>query len=148
LARDLAGTRRPKRIDLKSPAPHASRSLLRDNTACRAKHTHNRMNTNPYESPTGVAPPRKTRGTRWAIWSGVACLLLAAICALLTVAGMVLSFQSVAESATPPRPEDLATGISIALIPAFGIVPLGLLGVVLLIVGLVVRRPVEESRDE
>ena len=105
------------------------------------------MDTNPYESPTGADPPRKTRATRWAIWSGVACLLLAAICFLLTVAGMVLSFGIIAQSPTTLEPADLATGISISMISTLAAIPLGLLGVVLLIVGLVVRRPVEENRD-
>jgi biopolymer transport protein ExbB/TolQ len=56
--------------------------------------------------------------------------------------GIVASFQRVAES-TAARPVDLASGISTALIATFAAVPLGIAGIVLLIAGLVFRRPVE-----
>jgi hypothetical protein len=98
------------------------------------------MNENPYESAT-VDGPRKTLRTKWAIWSGVTCLLLAALCAVAAVAGMIASFRTVAAASSTPRAKDLAEEISNSLIPAFAIVPLGLAGIVLLITGFVVRRP-------
>jgi len=105
------------------------------------------MSSNPYESPICAERPQETRPTWWAIWSGIACLLVAALCFLLTVAGMVLSFHTLAQSSTTPTPADLANGISIAMISSFAAIPLGLLGIILVIVGLAVRRPMEESHD-
>ena len=98
------------------------------------------MNENAYESSTAIDRPRKTQVTKWAIWLGVTCLLLAALCAVATVLGIMASFRAAAGSGSP-RPADLAEGIGNSLIPAFGIVPLGLAGIVLLIIGFVVRRP-------
>ena len=102
------------------------------------------MNDNAYKSPTIVDPPRRTRGTRWAIRSGIACLVAAAVCSVLTVAWMISSFRIVAEASSTPKAEDLADGISNALIPALGIVPFGLLGIILVVIGLLVRCPMEE----
>ena len=103
------------------------------------------MNENAYKSPMTVDPPRRTRGIRWAIWSGIACLAVAAPCAILTLAVMIISFRDVAQASGPPRTEDLAEGISFSLIPAFGVLPFGLVGVALLIIGLAIRRPIQEQ---
>ena len=102
------------------------------------------MNENPYVSPKTAGVPRKTRGIGWAIWSGVACLVVAAICGLLTVVLMISSFRTIAQTNSTPKPTDLAEGISNAMLPLYGIVPFGLLGIVLVIVGLVVRRPIKQ----
>ena len=102
------------------------------------------MNDNPYESPVTAGTPQKTRGIRWALWSGIACLVMAAICTVLAVAWMIASFQTVAQASSTPKPEDVAVGISITVIPAYGIVLFGLVGIILVIVGIVVRRPIEE----
>jgi len=99
------------------------------------------MNENAYESPTVVDTPPKTRGTRWAIWSGIVCLLLAVLCVIATVAGMIVSFNNVASDANTPSAEELAAGISRSMIPFYGAIPLGLAGVVLLVIGFLVRRP-------
>lgn len=103
------------------------------------------MNENAYESPTTVDGPRRTRGLRWAIWSGIACLIAAVVCAVMTVASLVSSFQTIAQESATPKAQDLAEGIGWALIPEKGIVPFGVIGILFLIVGLVVRRPVEEN---
>jgi Mn2+/Fe2+ NRAMP family transporter len=101
------------------------------------------MDDNPYESPASVGVPRETRGTRWAIWSGITCLAVAVICAVLAVVGIISTFQTIAEAPTP-KAQDLAAGIRNAMIPAYGTVPFGLLGIILLIVGFAVRRPIDE----
>jgi hypothetical protein len=53
---------------------------------------------------------------------------------------MVASFQRIAES-TAATPEDLASGIRLAMIPSFVGISLGLIGLGLLIAGRVIRRP-------
>ena len=98
------------------------------------------MSENPYQSPAAAGARRKTRGTRWAIWSGIACLVISAVCTVLTVAGMMASFQTVGSSS----PQAVATGIGGAMIPAYGIFPFGLAGIILVIAGIVIRRPISE----
>jgi len=102
------------------------------------------MRENPYESPaTSDARPR-TQGTKWALWSGIACLVAAGLCFVLTIVMMASCFDTFGSAPATPRPEDLANGIARAMIPAYGVLPLGLLGIVLIVVGLVVRRPVDK----
>lgn len=101
------------------------------------------MSDNPYDSPSAASPPPRTQSTRWLVWSGVSCLGLAGLCLILTVVGMLASFQRIAESTTTPSPEDLASGIRLALIPSFAALPLGIIGIGLLIAGLIIRRPGE-----
>lgn len=103
------------------------------------------MNENAYESPTTVDAPRKTRGLRWAIWSGIACLIVSVVCGALTAPGLVSSFQTIAQESETPKAQDLADGISWALIPSYGVVPLGIIFILLLFLGLVARRPIEET---
>ena len=101
------------------------------------------MTENPYASGTAISlTTPKTRANYWLVWSGAVVLVLAVICVLATIFGMIMSFDSVATSGGTTKPSDLAEGISLALIPSYAAVPLGVLGVVLLVVGLVVRRPV------
>ena len=74
---------------------------------------------------------------------GLICLCIAALCVAATVVGIIYSFNVVAGSASPPNPQDLATGISMAKLPSLGVVPFGVLGVILLVTGLLIRRPVD-----
>jgi hypothetical protein len=53
----------------------------------------------------------------------------------------MVSFSSIANSGATAKAADLANAISLALIPTFAAVPLGVLGVILLVVGLATRRP-------
>ncbi|HUT95587.1 MAG TPA: MotA/TolQ/ExbB proton channel family protein [Thermoguttaceae bacterium] len=100
------------------------------------------MSENPYRSPsTGGASPR-TRSTRWLVWSGAVCLGLASLCLSLTVVGMIVSFHTIAQSQTP-NPADLAHGIRMSMLATVAGMPLGIVGVGLLIAGLIIRRPVE-----
>ena len=101
------------------------------------------MTDNPYRSPrTGGASPR-TRSTRWLVWSGIACLGLALLGLAFTVVGMIASFHTIAQSSTTPKPSDLAHGITISLFATVATMPVGIVGIVLLIAGLLIRRPVE-----
>jgi hypothetical protein len=67
------------------------------------------------------------------------------MCGLLTLAGMIISFRDVAQASSTPGAKDLAEGISLSLIPAFGVLPFGLVGIGLLIIGLAIRRPIQEQ---
>ncbi len=100
---------------------------------------------NPYQAgDASIAAPR-TRATRWMIWAGAVALLLAVLCLIATVLGMTWSFDAIATSSTTPKPSDLASGISYPLIPSVAAVPLALVGIVLLILGFVRRRPIAET---
>lgn len=101
------------------------------------------MAENPYRSPSTGDPPRRTQSTRWLVWSGIVCLGLASLCLSLTVVGMIMSFDTIARSATTPKPADLAHGISTSLLPMVAGMPLGIVGLALLIAGLLIRRPVK-----
>jgi len=101
------------------------------------------MTENPYRSPRTVGPSPKTRSTRWLVWSGLVCLGLALLGVAFTIAGMIFSFHTIAHSSTTPKPSDLAHEITISLVATVATMPLGIVGIVLLIVGLLIRRPVE-----
>jgi hypothetical protein len=100
------------------------------------------MDENPYESTAHGGGFRKTQATRWLVWSGVVSLVLSVACLVATVAGMMASFRTMAEASAAPRAEDLARSISYALVPGYAIVPLALLGVILVVLGFVNRRPI------
>jgi len=103
------------------------------------------MDSNPYQAGhASVAAPR-TRATRWMVWTGAVALVLAAVCLIATVVGMMWSFDAIATSSSTPKPSDLANGISNALLPSIAAAPLALVGFVLLLLGLVRRRPVSET---
>lgn len=102
------------------------------------------MSNNPYSPPSSVNPACKTRCTRWLVYLGLACLALSALCFGLTCAAMFLSFRAIAASPTAPTPAQLALGISWALVPSYAVVPLGLIGIVLLILGFAIRQPDRE----
>lgn len=101
------------------------------------------MDENPYESTAHGGSPTKTRATLWLVWSGVASLALSVACAIATVVGMIASFAAIAESSTAPRPENLARYISYALLPGYAVIPLGLLGIILVVLGFAIRRPTD-----
>jgi len=101
------------------------------------------MTENPYKTPSSTGSPRKTRSTRWLIQLGSTAIGLAMFCFALTIAGMIYSFQVVARSNTTPSPKDLANNIYMAAIPGYAVLPLGLIGIVLIIAGFLVRRPVD-----
>jgi len=101
------------------------------------------MTENPYRSPSTGGPSPKTRSTRWLVWSGVVCLGLALLCLGFVVVAMLLSFHMISHSTTTPSPADLARNIRVSLLPSLAWMPLAILGIVLLIAGLLIRRPVE-----
>jgi hypothetical protein len=103
------------------------------------------MADNPYESGAPDTSAPKTRATRWLVWSGVISLILAVTCVALTTVEMTTAVNSMAGAATPPTPSELADGINTALIPSMAAVPFGVLGIVLLVAGFMVRQTVDRS---
>jgi tRNA A-37 threonylcarbamoyl transferase component Bud32 len=99
------------------------------------------MTENPYESANASSFPPRARATRWLIWSGIASIAMAAVCVVAIVFRMLVAFNSSATSSAT----DLAEGISVAILPSLAAVLLGILGIVLLIAGFVVRQSVRTS---
>ncbi len=102
------------------------------------------MEDNPYTPGTIASKPR-SRASRPLLWAGFTSLALAAICIIATVIEMIWSFDAVAKSSTTPKPSDLATGISNAMIPSVAAIPLAILGVILIIVGFIRRKPIDSA---
>lgn len=105
------------------------------------------MSENPYQSPSTAGSSSRQGSARRVVWSGIVCLGLAGVCLglagvclVLTVVGLMAAFRAVAESTTPV-PDELASRISYALLPSFAGVLLGIVGIGLLILGFVKRRP-------
>ncbi len=104
------------------------------------------MENDPHE-----LPPPKTRATRWLVRSAVACLVLAALCwaagFIITLREMLVTFDAIATSpTTPPQvASQVAHTINMAMVPMYAVFPLGILGIVLLILGLVIRQPVAKQ---
>ena len=100
------------------------------------------MSVNPYESTTSKqATLPKTRPTMWLVWFGVAAIVVALLCVLLLVVGIVLTFNNIAGGAAQPDPADLANGISWSVLPTIMAIPLGVIGIALIVVGFVMRKP-------
>lgn len=98
------------------------------------------MAQNPYEPAHAVSPtPQQPRPGRRLVWAGVALLAVAAIGVLISVLGMMLAFDTVARS-NSVNPSGLAQGIKWATIPSLAALPLGVAGIVLIVVGIVRRR--------
>ena len=100
------------------------------------------MDENPYESTHATRVLGRRRPTRWLVWAGATCIVIALICVIASVLGQVYNFNVIAEGGTTPRAQDLARGIYVASLPMLGAVPFGILGAILLIAGFVIRRPV------
>ena len=101
------------------------------------------MSVNPYEPSSDISTVRRTRSTRWLVRTGIALLTLAVVCLLAPIAGMIWALSSLANSTTPPTPSDIALGISLASIPSIAVIPIGILGIVLLIAGFVIRERID-----
>ena len=115
-------------------------------TLNQLQNTGATMSKNPYEAEATMSGNAVTRSTRWMIIIGCVLLSISAICLLLMAAALMSSFN---ELATPsPDPSQLAGGISRAMIPAFAVTPLGLAGLIFLVVGFVRRRPPETAHPE
>jgi hypothetical protein len=72
-------------------------------------------------------------------------IVLAVSCVVASVVTMIMAFASITESATNVSPSDLAQGVGVASVPSFFAVPLGILGIVLVVAGLIVRQPVTDG---
>jgi len=101
------------------------------------------MSENPYEASATMADNALTQPTRWMIVVGCVLISIAAICLFVMVAMMMLSFNELAVPNSNPNPSKLAARIDWAMIPALAATPLGLLGIIFVIIGFVRRRPVE-----
>ena len=97
------------------------------------------MMDNAYESPTTIDVQRTCLNSKWAISLGVVCFVIAAICAMLSLGGMIAAFRVVTPSATTPTPNELADKIKYALIPGCGTILLVFVGTVMIVVGRAVR---------
>ena len=106
------------------------------------------MDRNPYELPSSTSAATKTRACRWLVWSGVACLVLAGLCMAASVLVIMVGMLHSLSSDEVLRPSEIAREISIAIIPSALMIPLGVLGILLLILGFVIRRPVDKREDK
>ncbi|MGY8771243.1 MAG: hypothetical protein ACKVH8_22750 [Pirellulales bacterium] len=98
------------------------------------------MTENPYQSSTVDLPPvKKTPVSRKLIWVGSILLVLAGLCILATVIGLVWWESAILDSDTP-QASDLASAISRALIPLYFFWPLAIIGFTLLMIGIGTRR--------
>lgn len=77
---------------------------------------------------------------------GLTSLAIALLCFAISVVGVMVTFNQVATSGQTPSPRDLASGVSLAMIPSYLGVPLGIAGVILTIVGLLTRRVSHRDR--
>lgn len=98
------------------------------------------MTDNPFKSGAILDDPRDPRATRWMLWFGGIAILLAILCLLATVAGIIWSYNSIAASSVAPKPSDVANGSSSVLILPVIAVPLFVVGLVFLILGFVRRQ--------
>ena len=102
---------------------------------------------NSYETTRGTIQRRRTRSTKWLIWTGITFIAVAMICVAVTVYGMTYSSNVVATSDTTPRPQELAHAIShgssIARLSFFAAIPFSALGGILLVAGFVIRQPID-----
>ncbi len=83
----------------------------------------------------------RTRSTRWLVWSGAVSLALAVSCVVASLVAMRMVFATIARGGSAPKAADLAQGISLASLPSMIAIPLGILGIALVVAGLVVRQP-------
>ena len=101
------------------------------------------MSENPYQSPAAAGQPviptdaTRPRTGSWLMLAGIVGLLLAGICTVLTVGGMMAGFR---DAAGADNPAELAEGFSQALVWSVAISPLVILGGGLLLAGIVIRR--------
>lgn len=103
------------------------------------------MGSSPYEVTSSEDNHGRAVGTRWMIVVGCVSLLLAAVCLIAVIVGTMLSFRAIANSPTAPSPSDLAGSIGMAAIPAYAVGPLAIVGVVLLVLGYVTRKPASKK---
>ena len=98
-----------------------------------------RTMSNPYKPSSAANPSPKGNRRRRLISTGLTCLAIAFVCFAITVVGMMMSFNQLA-SERSVSPNDLAQGIGLAIVPSYIGGPLGLVGVVLTIAGLLSPR--------
>jgi hypothetical protein len=89
-------------------------------------------------------PATKARVTQWLVWSGLTCLILAAICILASFIivhqGMADSFAATENAPAADNSARVTHSVALAAIPGFAVAPLGVVGISLLLLGLTRRR--------
>ncbi|QDU53864.1 hypothetical protein [Aeoliella mucimassa] len=111
---------------------------------------------NPYESPSTKnrvhddQRPVIAWYLRPYVIAGVGLMAIAALCVVATVFSMQVAFTTIGKSGSAVDPEELANAISHALLYSIPAVPLGLGGLVMVIVGLASkpRRPAEQDSSD
>ncbi len=100
---------------------------------------------NPYECNRVHYSAASAKTSRWMTWAGLIALILAGLCPVATVLGMMWSVSSIETSSSTPQPSELASDINKSIIPLYGAVPLTLIGISLLAAGLVRRNSVPSN---
>jgi hypothetical protein len=95
------------------------------------------------ESKTGK--PLATGPMWWLIGLGIVLLVVPLVTTVVGVLGFVSTFESIATSPTQPKPSDLASGIRLPFILVIGGGLAGMIGVVLIVAGVIVRRPIASN---
>jgi drug/metabolite transporter (DMT)-like permease len=90
-----------------------------------------------------VGKPPTTRPMWWLIGFGIVLLSIPLVSTVAGVLGFISTFESIATSPTQPKPSDLAGGIRFSVILVIGGALLGMIGVVLIVAGMIIRRPVK-----
>lgn len=104
--------------------------------------------SNPYKLSPSNDPGGRTQGTRWLVWLGLACLTLSLGCFTLACVIAYAAFRSIATSPSAPQPAQLAAALRWTVLPSLATVPLGVLGVISLVAGLVIRHPTAQTDSE
>ena len=104
------------------------------------------MVENPYHSPVDAASTEKKQRIRRVrlIWAGLALLAMSLTCFLGSIVFWILADQNAMNPGTTTSPEDLAQDLAqrakVFYLPFAAVLPLGILGLVLLLVGIMSRR--------
>lgn len=101
--------------------------------------------TNPYQAVDAPSASRRTRGIRWMIWTGAVALSLAILCLFAAFFWLMQPFQAIETASPATNASDLAFDISLALVPLVFAGLFMIVGIVLLILGFVLRQPVIEK---
>lgn len=86
------------------------------------------------ESSSSTTTPPKKRSTRWLIWLGILCLLVPLA---VTFWGMLDTYNSITARPVESDPVEVAHRIRVAIM---AVSPLSILGIILVILGFVLRR--------
>lgn len=95
---------------------------------------------NPYESPSLDSKREVVWYRRRRVVIGLVCLMLAGICLLGTIISLDRAFRIIADSSASVEPSDFAKAVSRSLLFTIPAAPLGVVGLVLLVLGIRAKR--------